>query len=321
MLDDTGSPRQDWQTRLQDLFRGWALESNSEAVSAAPPADVPGECLFGAPVHFEGRRYGVLAVAAPVSAAEDVRAGLGLVADRLAARLYFAEDFGGTDEAQRIQWLDNVAETTAIVAHEFNNFLNGIMLHLALLKQEAQGGVRRAGRDEASGDGRRGPGEEAAGVQRPARPALAPTDLNDAARCTGAKAAAGGRRHGHLISPKTCRRWMRRAANWADSSTCCSNEGGGAMQNKPGTITLRTRVAPRKVVLRFEDTGPALEGEALTKVFEPFFLARPGVEPPGLAVCHTLARRLHASIRAENSPAGGMAFVLEFTPAAAAASA
>ena len=43
-----------------------------------------------------------------------------------------------------------------------------------------------------------------------------------------------------------------------------------------------------------------------------------GTPEPGLALVHTLARRLHASIRAENRPGGGVAFILEFTPAAPA---
>jgi signal transduction histidine kinase len=311
-LDESGSPRPDWEPALLKVLRGEAPR-NGEPIT---PADgLPGDYLCVAPVVFQNRRYGALALGSARGGAEEVQASLDLVAQRLAAQLQ-AQDHGQAD-AERSEWLANVSETASIVAHEFNNYLNGMMLHLALLKQEAPKAMsaeldvmKRLAMDAAAlvkrlqeYNGRR-------------RPTLMSTDLNDAVRDALDRiplppGVAGINYHLAENLPRVgaARREFGRLL------ALLMRQAGAAMQAKPGPIIIRTEAAGRKVLLRFEDSGPSLESDVLTRIFEPFFIARRGTEEPGLALCHTLARRLHAGMRAENRPEGGVAFILEFTPA------
>jgi signal transduction histidine kinase len=291
---------------------GGALQHDGESITSA--SGVAGECLCTAPIVFQDRRYGVLALGTARNGADEVQASLDLVANRLAAQLH-AQDSNHAD-VERGEWLANVSETTSIVAHEFNNFLNGMMLHLALLKQEAPKSIsaeldvmKRLAMDAATlvkrlqeYNGRR-------------RPTLMATDLNDAVRDAIDRmplppGVAGINYHLAENLPRvgSGRRELDRLL------ALLMRQAGASMQAKPGAVIIRTEMAGRKVVLRFEDNGPSLNADALNRIFEPFFTARPGAEEPGLALCHTLARRLHAGIRAENRPEGGVAFILEFTP-------
>src|SRR5207248_9006593 len=56
-------------------------------------------------------------------------------ASRLAAGLA-AEAAGDPTERERLAWLGNISELTSIITHEFNNVLNGMLLHIAVIKQE-----------------------------------------------------------------------------------------------------------------------------------------------------------------------------------------
>jgi signal transduction histidine kinase len=319
VLDDSGSLRHDWEDPLAEILRVWAERADdAKATSTAAPAGLPPGRLLGAPIVFQGYRYGVLALGVPPGESDGAETSLGLVAAHLAAHLYGAEANGSSEDAERTEWLGNIAETTSLVAHEFNNFLNGIMLHLALMRQEAPQQM------SAELDVMKRLATDAAGLVRKLqqfngrrRPTLAPTDLNEVVREALARSPLPAGIAGindaladDLPLVQAARGELIRILG------LLLRQAAGAMQSKPGPLTLRTESTGRKVVLRFEDSGPPLSPEALPKVFEPFFLARPNAEEPGLALCHTLARRLHANMRAENRPEGGVALILEFTPTA-----
>jgi signal transduction histidine kinase len=51
-----------------------------------------------------------------------------------------------------------------------------------------------------------------------------------------------------------------------------------------GTITIRTRGEPGKVIVEIEDDGPGIPPENLSRVFEPFFSTKPQGEGTGLGL-------------------------------------
>lgn len=319
-VDESGSPRSDWDEALLDPLRRAALDGEEASLEQPSGLPITGP-LVVAPISIRGRHFGALAVGASAGESDSLQGALSLVASRLAAALLLSEELGH-GEAQRRDWLASVAETTSIVAHEFNNFLNGMMLHLALMRQDAPKQMaaeldvmKRLASDAASlvkrlqqyNSRRRGP--------------LTPTDLNAAVRRVLDRRPMPASVTALTLDLVEGLPPVQASTSELDRLLdLLLRQAGGAMESRPGPITVRTAAAARKVVLRFEDNGPNIDAEAMAKLFEPFYLARPGTEEPGLALCHTLARRLHANIRAENRPEGGVAFIVEFTPVATPAS-
>lgn len=210
-------------------------------------------------------------------------------------------------------WLHDVAELASVMAHEFNNMLNGLLLHITLLEQEAPEGlhgqiqaVRRLGHNAAAGV------RQFQQFLRKGRPALGPVDLNavvtDALNRVPCPArlelapdlpavAASGAELGRLVE-------MLLAA-------ACGAVARG------GEVTVRTGRSETKVLLVVEDTGPPLTDEMLLRIFDPFVVAREGVPEPGLTIAKSLARRLQGGIRAENRPEGGVRLTVDLSPAPA----
>jgi C4-dicarboxylate-specific signal transduction histidine kinase len=88
-----------------------------------------------------------------------------------------------------------------------------------------------------------------------------------------------------------------------------------AVASPPGLVTVRTALTEGKVVLRVEDSGPAVDPDLLPQLFEPLVAAREGPNPLELAACKTLTqRRLQGSIHAENRAEGGVALVVALKP-------
>lgn len=77
-----------------------------------------------------------------------------------------------------------------------------------------------------------------------------------------------------------------------------------------GTIVLRSRAEPPRLVIDVEDTGPGIPSEFLARVFEPFFTTKAaGVGTGlGLAVSQSLARQLGGELVVENLTTGGARF-------------
>jgi signal transduction histidine kinase len=297
-------------TRKLEGAEGGSLTGAGEVAGADP--------IVTGLIRHRDHNYGVLAVSTPVAEEADTAALLESVGQHIGLALHLEEEQGGPEEVERREWLGYVSETTSIVAHEFNNFLNGIMLHLALLKQEAPKQMtpeldvmKRLATDAANLIKR------LQQYNSRHRLPLGSIDLNQAIEDTLARVPLppGVVRVDRNLAPDL----PRVQGTHHDIGRLLSlllKQAGAAMAGKPGCINIRTELANRKVVLRFEDAGPCVDAAALPRLFEPFFLGRPGVEEPGLALCHTLARRLHAGLRAENRPEGGVGFILDFAPSA-----
>lgn len=219
---------------------------------------------------------------------------------------------GLTSEQERNAWLANVSELTSVITHEFNNILNGILLHVAVLKQEVPPEIL------PELEVIRGLGNSAAALIKKLqqynskrRAPLSPVDLNEAVRDAVAPRAADPRLRVDLAAelptvqakPVELRRLI---ALLLDQAAAVGAEGG--------SIKLCTSADGKRVFLRIEDAGPHVPEADLARIFEPFQVVRPGADEALLAVCHTLARHLQGSLRAENLTPAGMAFTVELSP-------
>jgi signal transduction histidine kinase len=210
-----------------------------------------------------------------------------------------------------------LSEITSLVAHEFNNYLNGILLHVALLEQE----LAPAARPEL-GVIRKLSHEAADLVKRLQQfnqreiPALQPVDLNGVVRESLAKLHAPGQPLSIrqelpselppvLAAPDYLERLVTLVVT---NSLAVSIPGQGA-------VTVRTKHAGQKVLVVVEDSGPHVAADRMAHVFEPFAVGRAGEDGIRLPVSKLLARRLQGTIRADNRPEGGMAFEIELNRA------
>lgn len=149
------------------------------------------------------------------------------------------------------------------------------------------------------------------------RPVLAEVDLTPAVRASIAP-LAGGERIEVAVDPDL--------VVWADAglldrvlANICEN----ALKHTPPSAHVRIDATPEpdRVVLRIADTGPGVEDRDAERLFAPF--QRLGDVPQqdgvglGLAVAHGLTEAMDGTIATEETPGGGLTFVLELaTPPA-----
>lgn len=321
VLDKEGMPRPDWESRLRLELERWSERSRADKTrdAALPRAlGMPGYRLAVEPVDYRGRSYGLLAVALHSGDADPdalPRATLAHAAEHLALVLYAEEQERlrrpAPPDADRLAGLNALAAITDLVAHEFNNALNGIVLQVAVLDQL---GVTGRLKDELAVIRKKAMG--AAGMVRQLQhygqqqqPPAQWVDLNQASRDAVAGLSlrvqldlASGLPPVLAIVPDL----KRMVEALVESAAAAAAPGTPA-------ITLRTRQEEDRVLLEVEDTAPDVEDELLARLFEPFVPARPGDEHGmRLALCKGLARRFQAVIRGENRDEGGMRFTVEF---------
>jgi signal transduction histidine kinase len=75
-----------------------------------------------------------------------------------------------------------------------------------------------------------------------------------------------------------------------------------------GRVEVRIEASPEGARLAFQDSGPGLSPEALSKLFEPFFTTKDAGTRLGLAVSRGIARAHGGEIEAESPPGGGATF-------------
>jgi signal transduction histidine kinase len=85
-----------------------------------------------------------------------------------------------------------------------------------------------------------------------------------------------------------------------------------AMQPAGGQlrVALAGSADGRQVGVRFEDTGPGIPPENLSRLFEPFFTTKAQGLGLGLAICYEIAQQHGGQITAENQPGQGAAFTV-----------
>jgi signal transduction histidine kinase len=250
----------------------------------------------------------------------------------------------GTDtERQELEdqaGLANVAELAGPVAHEVNNFLNALLLQLAVLEQLGPENlrsdlveIRRQGKALATIV------QQWQQYRRRQQAALRPTDLNRIlaqalAVCmsdatpgapapwavpqgdsTPASSPPDGVVPVHLVLAPELPPILAPSGDLKRLCAFLLANAAAAAGSQAGRITARTEAVKDLVRLRLEDTGPAVPPEALPHFFEPGPAPRPGTNSLELAACGGIVRRLQGRIRAENQPVG-LAVIVEL-PAAA----
>jgi signal transduction histidine kinase len=91
-----------------------------------------------------------------------------------------------------------------------------------------------------------------------------------------------------------------------------------AMEGKPGTVTLSTRLLnAEQVELWVTDTGPGIPKEIQAKIFEPFFTTKPAGKGTGLglSVSYGIIKEHKGEVRIESTPGKGAAFIISLPTA------
>ena len=260
-----------------------------------------------------------------------VQSVLALCARALAGRLHLHAQESGLARAReqlvRQTALADVGELAGPLAHEFNNFLNVLLLQVTVLTPalpEAARGelekVRRQGR--AAG----GLVREWQRYRQQARPASRPVVLNESIRevvdeLRRQTQRDGGGSAGDAEGSLTI---VTRLAADLPAVTVCPHDlrrvlmfllrNAVAAAGNRGVVSIETEVADGKVHLHIKDSGPAVAPEALAGLFD-LQTARGGANRLELAACASIARRHRGKLQAENNP-GGVAVTLAL-PAAA----
>jgi signal transduction histidine kinase/ActR/RegA family two-component response regulator len=91
-----------------------------------------------------------------------------------------------------------------------------------------------------------------------------------------------------------------------------------AMAREAGrrVLTLRVGDVGDRVRVEVLDSGPGIAADVLPRIFDAFFTTKSSTEGTGLGlwVCYGIAEQHGGSLRAENRPGGGAAFILELPP-------
>jgi len=88
---------------------------------------------------------------------------------------------------------------------------------------------------------------------------------------------------------------------------------------RDGQIVIRARVAEGMVRLEFQDNGPGIRPENLSRIFDPFFTTKPVGKGTGLglSLSYGLIQEHGGKIRVESKPGDGATFIIELPIATA----
>jgi signal transduction histidine kinase len=239
------------------------------------------------------------------------------------------------DESRRA----DIAELVGPALHEFSNFLNAVMLTVAVLEmkvpEEMRGdltGIRRQGHETAALLG------QIQQLRQTAPPQ--PVDLHRAVRDVledlGPGRAEDNLPRLHLLGAAGTNSGPMPAgamATYLDLRADMPRVNGfhphvkrlcrflvknavAAAREVGGRVMIHTQVQAGATVLRIEDTGPDVPGPELGRLFDAEAPGRPGTSSLELAACASLCKRLRAKLRAEKNGDGGVAMVVEFQASA-----
>jgi len=77
-----------------------------------------------------------------------------------------------------------------------------------------------------------------------------------------------------------------------------------------GSLTIRTRVEDKNIVIEFTDTGVGIPPENLEKLFEPFFTTKPHTQGIGLglSISYSIVSQFGGNIKVKSKPRKGSTF-------------
>ena len=235
------------------------------------------------------------------------------------------------NELVALNHLADCGEIIVPVVHEIRNYLNSILLHLALIEQTVPEDARLE-----LGEVRRQGGEISALLNylqdhRASRHSnLDKVDLNHVVRKTAKElrgkvggagrdapartlGRAGAEVHCFPISLELSSAPLTVTAPSADLRRLCSflvSNAIAAVEPTSGCVTIRTERASDRAVLCVADTGPVFPADP-DRVFEPHHAGRAGTSRLELAACRSLVRRLQGTIRAESGSESGLTITVQ----------
>ena len=306
-LDAAGKPAPEWLDQLsrdgrphEEMGPAWVELLESEEESAVVES-------LSAP----GAWHGLAAVRLPRRSAKAPPAATAL---RLAARslglLLTLE--ACRQEQQELQRLANAGELAGVVAHEFANFLNVLLLHVSLLEYQLPAShradlveLRRQG--HAAGDlvrefqeHRHGPSPLPSAVDVNETVIGLVPDLRRDFPALSVRLDLASR----LPALHGSRADVRRLLHFLLSNAARAS-------HDKGQVSVHTESSANRVLVQVEDSGEGVADEDLTYYFDPLYPSREGVDVLELAACKSLVRRLGGSLQAQGGP-GGVRVTVEF---------
>jgi signal transduction histidine kinase len=222
-----------------------------------------------------------------------------------------SEALRGIPEAREAVEADNLAlgdaaECGSPMAHEMNNFLNSLLLHIAVLEaqlpaEQRQGleQIRREAKVMAAlvhqwqNYRRRPQGDAVCDLNQVLQAAVQASNTAVQMELSDGPVSVRGR----------FAELLRLGMFLVRNAAAVTPPGGG--------VTLHTARREGKGVLSVGDTGPSVAPEQLGELFAPFPTRREGTNGLELAACKSIVRRLGGTIAAEDRPGGGVEVTVE----------
>jgi len=333
-----GAEHAEWGPALESFLARHDADGDPPPryLAALPPElPHPGHSLAVQFVLDGGRRRGALLVAVPDDAAPETTALLWELLRAYGSWLgtWIAYDTARQD-AGRLQQvmaeqaeLANLAALASPITHEFNNFLNTLLLQLMVLTTQVpeqfradlkvicQQGRAVAGlvRQWQQHRAQHRSGPRRLDVNALVREVVAHLAQTTSERATPlyleeGGAAAVGPPNGIAVRLSLADDLPPVEGNTLDFRLAVRflvTNAAATITTRPGAVRVSTRADGNAVELSVEDTGPPIPAALLPRMFEPSAESREGASSLELAACEALVqRRLRGEIRAENSPAG-----------------
>jgi signal transduction histidine kinase len=349
VLDENGQVRREWEESLRAAFnQGDTTGERKQAFSGKlPPAlKLPGYSLVSEEIAFRARSWGVLALAISNNGSPETLAGAGALlavcGAQLGAHLYADAKERHLQtlqrELERQSSLASTGELAGPLTHEFNNFLNIVLLHVALLETEIPEKLLPDLMElRRQGAGMTSLVKQFQQYRRRLQAAQEQVDINSVVReaIQSLTRPHSEPSQGLMIklppSSSIERTGLDRPASVplnlalapeqpsilgsaADLRRLCTFlliNAAAAAGPVGGSVALRTESSDSQVFLHVEDTGPSVSPELLFQLLEPTTAGRPGTNSLELAACEALVRRLHGRIRCENRVEGGLVVIVE----------
>jgi signal transduction histidine kinase len=244
---------------------------------------------------------------------------------------------GRPDRAARLAALADLGELAGPLAHEFNNFLNVLLLHVAILEQEVPESLRasleeinRQGKDIAEiirlwqqyrrsrqfdpgpVDLNRAVRAAVTGLAQRADVGAVPIAVQDA---DGADSeAAPPASDGVTVQLHLAADPLPVAAAEEDLERLCAFLVANAVTaTSTGSVLVHTARDGAGVLLRIDDSGPVIPTELLAEVFDLDAEVREGTNRLELAACKSIVRRVQGRLRAENRAEGGVSVAVQLS--------
>ena len=77
-----------------------------------------------------------------------------------------------------------------------------------------------------------------------------------------------------------------------------------------GRLAFQSRRVEKQLIIKVSDSGPGLDEQAQSQMFEPFYSTSPGGNGLGLWITHRLVERMGGTIRVDSAPNAGARIVV-----------